>query len=89
MEQHTIDISDYERITPEKIHPEGAQALVEGIVEKAAKDWRDGVKHERKTGKRSGVRQECERFVRSDWFTTLTGLDGRYVLRKLEKEMGL
>jgi len=30
--------------------------------------------------------RECERFFRSGWFSVLTDLDGRLILRKLKEE---
>ena len=35
------------------------------------------------------TKAECERFFRSDWFSTLCNLDGRQLLLDLKRDMGL
>ena len=32
------------------------------------------------------LKAECERFFKSDWFKTLTDVDGDMILRKLKRE---
>ena len=69
-------------IEPRKpIDPDGARLLVTGIVEQAVIDF-----HGSKPC--SVERQEVERFFRSHYFTTLTGLNGRVILKKLNKLQG-
>lgn len=63
------------------IDPDGAHLLVEGIVQQAVSDFR--CSHPFST-----ERQEVERFFRSPYFTTLTGLNGRAILKKLNQPQG-
>ena len=61
------------------IHPKGAQNLVQAIVAQASDDFR----HSRPF---SVERQEVERFFRSPYFTTLTYMDGKPILKRLRAE---
>ena len=64
-------------------------ALTQAIAEQAVKDWRRAVKKLRKNPDdkdQLARKRECEQFFRSEWFTYLTDLDGRYVLMKLKQE---
>lgn len=87
-----IDITNYVRLLPEDLHPEGIQNLKEAILKRAADDWREAVKI-RLGGNCMNCfgreQQECERFFLSEWFFFLTGLNGRIILVKLRKEMGI
>ena len=74
-----IDVSDYKRMRLHELSDEGAQALVQGIVEQAVHDWRTSTPG-------SGMRTDCERFFLSSWFYMLTGVDGEPILRKLREE---
>ena len=55
--------------------------LANAIVEQAVKDYRAA----KRTGN-SGRIASIRRFFRSDWFRTLTDVDGEYLIRKLDKE---
>lgn len=60
------------------------QQLADAIVEKAVNDYCNalngkGYKHK----SAAVVKAECERFFRSDWFTTLSPLDGETIIQKL------
>jgi hypothetical protein len=55
--------------------------LANAIVEQAVKDYRAA----KRTGN-SGRIASIRRFFRSDWFGTLTDIDGEYLIRKLDKE---
>lgn len=77
-------MENYKRIQPEEISDEGALNLVAGIVSQAVYDWKKAVQN-----KARGTRMECERFFRSPWFTTLTGLDGKAALRDLKRQEGV
>ena len=63
--------------------------LANAIVLQAVKDWRSAVKTLKKRPRYDPAKQmkeECERFFRSDWFEQLTGVDGSVILRKLKQE---
>lgn len=81
-----IDIQNYERIKPREMHPEGIHNLIEGIVQQAAHDFRQGMKTEAKLHKPSLQRADAEKFFRSNWFYNLTGLDGAYIVRRMRNE---
>lgn len=71
------------------LHPRGAQNLIEAIVVSAVKDWRSAMRVLRKRPDSLSAERnkgECERFFRSEYFYSLTGLDGRQVLDQLYKE---
>jgi hypothetical protein len=55
--------------------------LANAIVLQAVKDYRAA----KRTGN-SGRIASIRRFFRSDWFGTLTDIDGEYLIRKLDKE---
>lgn len=89
--QQKIFVEEGDRIKrPQDLNLYGCQALATAVAKMAAEDWRKAVRHELKTGKIGpyNVRRECERFFRSEWFKTLTGVDGDYVLQELRREFG-
>ena len=51
----------------------GYQALANGIIEQAAKDYR-------------ATAMEVERFFHSQWYSQLTQIDPDYLIEKLRKE---
>jgi hypothetical protein len=55
--------------------------LSDAIIKRAVKDYR-------KAKKKKNTREveEIRRFFRSDWFTDLTGLDGDWMIYKLDGE---
>lgn len=61
------------------IDPDGAQWLIQAIVDRAATDYLHAPEE-------SGSRQDTEKFFLSEWFECLTGLDGRVTLRNLQAE---
>lgn len=63
------------------IGPDGAQYLIQAIVDRAATDYLHAPEE-------SGMRQDVEKFFLSEWFECLTGLDGRTVLKDLKAEYG-
>lgn len=91
-----LHTDDYVRIkSPEDIHPDGAQYLVEAIIQKAANDWRTcsgALKRRPITVTTRGdlllkTKRDCEEFFKSKYFAALTGLDGEQVLASLRKEL--
>ena len=63
--------------------------LANAIVIQAAKDYRYALKHLRDTDKPSaekGIIIECEQFFRSDYFKTLTKLDGKRLISMIKEE---
>ena len=67
--------------------PRPEETLVQAIVTQAVDDWRGAVRILRaKPGRPEAAarRRETEQFFLSDWFQSLTGLDGRAFLRRLE-----
>ena len=65
------------------------EELANAIIIQAAKDYRAAGKALKKTpGSMSDIKtvRECERFFNSDWFRTLTNVDGGSLLEKLREE---
>ncbi|MCR4719742.1 MAG: hypothetical protein K5768_08960 [Firmicutes bacterium] len=58
------------------------QLLAEAIILQAVKDYRKALKYDVRS-----VKRECERFFRSDWFQTLTKLDGNTLINRLRMEV--
>ena len=60
--------------------------LSNAIIIQAAKDYRAALKrlkkHPHDTDAR-GVKNECERFFRSQWYSQLTSVDGEFIIRKI------
>ena len=68
------------------------EALRNAIVLQAVRDWQSAVRKLKKRPRYAPAKQmrdECERFFRSDWFEELTGMDGSAILRKLKQEEGI
>ena len=60
------------------------QQLADAIVEKAVNDYVRALAGNGYRNKSAAVaKAECERFFRSDWFTTLSPLDGETIIQKL------
>ena len=63
--------------------------LANAIVLQAVKDYRDTLKRlKKKPGNQAAMSDamECERFLRSGWYKTLTSVDGEYLIQKLREE---
>ena len=70
----------------------GAEALMHAIVGQAVADWRRAVRMLNKDWcdrDAARMQRECERFFLSGWFNTLTDLNGRLFLEKLQEDMRL
>lgn len=65
------------------------QSLANAIVISAAKDYRAALRRLRRRPNSktalSGI-AELERFFRSDWYRTLTNVDGELLIQKLKEE---
>lgn len=67
------------------------ERLANAIILQAVKDWRAARGKLKRKPKNESARIElegCERFFRSDWFTTLTNVDGEFIIQKLHEEDG-
>lgn len=78
-----------ERMTLEEISDEGALRLVEHILHQASMDYWRARGNRIKAGvtEPSGLETDCERFFRSRWFETLTGLNGKPILEELKSRI--
>ena len=59
---------------------QGCFYLVEAMVKAASDDYL-------KSPADSAVHKDAEKFFKSKYFTNLTGHDGRYVLKRLDKQL--
>ncbi len=65
------------------------EKLANAIIMQAVKDYRTARKKLKKRPTNKDVELmviDTEKFFRSDWFTALTNVDGRVLLRKLQEE---
>lgn len=68
---------------------DGYEHLANAIIIQAVKDYRSALKRLRKRpGNRDAMSDtmECERFFRSEWYKSLTGVDGEFLINKLREE---
>lgn len=66
------------------------QDLANAIILMAVKDYRDALKKLRKRpryGPAQDIKNEVERFFRSDWYRELTSVDGNVLIKKLQAEV--
>ncbi len=66
--------------------------LANAVILQAVKDWRWAVKVLKKRSRylpAREMREDCEKFFRSEWFGQLTGIDGSFILQKLKQEAEL
>ena len=64
------------------INDESYQLLVNAIIIQAVKDYRKALKYDHR-----GIKRGCCRFFRSDWFKTLTAIDGELLISRLKSEV--
>lgn len=67
-----------------------AECLANSIVLQAVKDYREALqvlKQYPRYEKAVKAREDIEQFFKSDWFQTLSGLDGIPVMERLQKEV--
>ena len=65
--------------------------LASAIVITAAKDYRDALQsltRNKNNDKAKRMKEEVERFFNSDWYSVLTDLDGAFLMRKIQEEVG-
>ena len=63
--------------------------LANAVVLQAAEDYRRALKTLKRCDQDKealSVKEECERFFQSGWFTVLTEVDGEWLMRKLKEE---
>ncbi len=66
------------------------ERLVEGIILKAVEDYRIALlrlKRYPKDIEGNKYKSDCERFFRSQWFCSLTSLDGEEIIQRIKKEV--
>ena len=66
------------------------QDLANAIILMAVKDYRDALKKLKKRpryGPAKEIKNEVERFFRSDWYRELTSVDGNVLIKKLQAEV--
>ena len=66
------------------------QDLANAIILMAVKDYRDALKKLTKRpryGSAQDLKNEVERFFRSDWYRELTSVDGEILIKKLQAEV--
>ena len=71
-----------------KICNEGCENLVIAIVRQALIDYRDALKALKKNSNnidKRRIKNECEIFFNSEYFTLLTNVDGTYLLKNIER----
>ena len=65
--------------------------LANAIIIQACKDYRKAYKRYlrrfRSTDKPDEELVELENFFRSDWYNTLTSIDGEYIMARIRKEV--
>ena len=76
-------------MTYDELTDDGVQRLIEHVVHQASMDyWRARGSRIKAGGEeKSGLETDCERFFRSKWFHTLTGMDGRPILEELQRRI--
>lgn len=65
------------------------EKLANAIVLSAARDYRAALKRLKKNPKSKDAMHDamaCERFFRSGWYSTLTSVNGEYLIERLRKE---
>ena len=68
---------------------EGYRALIENIVLQAVGDYRKALRILRRyplCKMALGMKRNTEEFFSSDWFNTLTNLDGKTLMERLQEE---
>ena len=67
----------------------GYQALANGIIEQAVKDYREALRRQKKHPDDKAAMKEAmelEKFFHSSWYGVLTQVDPDYLIDRLRKE---
>lgn len=70
-------------------HFDPYESLANAIVIQAAKDYKTAYKKSQKRSKCKETQRELdnlESFFRSDWYRTLTSVDGEMIMERIRKE---
>lgn len=70
---------------------DGYEALADAIVNLAAEDYMKALKSLKRNPNSRTAKQEkedSERFFRSGWYSTLTSVDGEYLIRRMKEAVG-
>ena len=65
------------------------QMLANAIIIQAADDYRTSLRRlklNRMNREYLRMKEECERFFRSQWFEQLTNIDGKTIMMRIQKE---
>lgn len=66
------------------------EKLANAVILQAVKDYRYALKRVKMNPRNKAAMSdamECERFFRSGWFSTLTTVDGEFLINKLREEV--
>ena len=63
------------------------EALANAIILQAVKDYRMALKRVKKNPRNKEAISEALAFFRSSWYSTLTSVDGDFLIQKLQEEI--
>lgn len=69
---------------------DSCENLANAIVVQAAEDYRRALKALKRCDRDReaiAMKEECERFFQSGWFSVLTSVNGEWLMRKLREEV--
>lgn len=66
-----------------KIHNKGLENLTHGIIKRAVEDYQNALQDNDKL-----QIDTLEKFFHSDWFKTMTTVDGEYIMKKAKETIG-
>jgi len=76
-------------MTPKEKIPERYSELASEIVLRAVRDYKSALKRNKKKPDDADAKYtiyECEQFFHSNWYQTLTDIDGDFLIRKVKAE---
>ena len=93
IERGTLLIKKKKNKTKPELDASGCEELANAIVLQACKDYRSAyIRYLRRYGlpdRTDPQLAELERFFRSDWYKTLTSVDGEYLMKRIQDEVKL